>query len=64
MTNIKEILLQWFINFWKKTAGSNAYESTIKSKNMLFNSWVRNCTSQLLENLKERKVCSFFEHKI
>ena len=62
MTNIKEVLLQWFINFWKK--GSDADESTIKSKNILFNSWVRNCTSQLLENLKERKVCSFFEHKI
>ena len=62
MTNIKEVLLQWFINFWKK--GSDADESTIKSKNILFNSWVRNCTSQLLENLKERKICSFFEHKI
>ena len=62
MTNIKEVLLQWFINFWKK--GSDADESTIKSKNILFNSWVRNCTSQLLENLKERKVCFFFEDKI
>ena len=36
MTNVKEVLLQWFINFWKK--GSDADESTIKSKNILFNS--------------------------
>ena len=51
MMNIKEVLLQWFINFLIKSP----HVLVLKMKLNKMNNQLKNCKNQLLENLKKEK---------
>ena len=51
MMNIKEVWLQWFINFLIKSP----HVLVLKMKLNKMNNQLKNCKNQLLENLKKEK---------